>query len=146
MSAPFAKVHHICVAVHDIEAAIAYYESVGIGPWHDYPPLSEFVELDVPNPDAFRQLRYRWTDLENVQLQLCQPPRLDCAQRRFLDAHGEGVFHLGFEAVLADAVPQAKAAGLDVLMSGRRENGTGFTYYDTLDRTGVVWMNRQTRP
>ena len=31
-------------------------------------------------------------------------------------------------------------------MSGRRENGTGFTYYDTVDRAGVVWMNRQTQP
>lgn len=31
-------------------------------------------------------------------------------------------------------------------MSGRRENGTGFTYYDTLDRAGVVWMNRQSQP
>jgi methylmalonyl-CoA/ethylmalonyl-CoA epimerase len=70
----------------------------------------------------------------------------DCPQRRFLDTRGEGVFHLGFEAVLDDAVPRAEAAGLDVLMSGRRENGTGFTYYDTLARTGVVWLNRQSRP
>jgi hypothetical protein len=31
-------------------------------------------------------------------------------------------------------------------VSGRPENGTGFVYYDTLGETGVVWMNRQTRP
>jgi methylmalonyl-CoA/ethylmalonyl-CoA epimerase len=55
------------------------------------------------------------------------------------------VFHLGFEAVLDDAVPRAKAAGLDVPMSGRRENGTGFTYY-RLARAGVVWLNRRSRP
>jgi hypothetical protein len=55
-------------------------------------------------------------------------------------------FHLGFEAVLDEAVPQARAAGLEVLMAGRRDNGTGFVYYDTLEATGLVWMNRQTRP
>jgi catechol 2,3-dioxygenase-like lactoylglutathione lyase family enzyme len=143
---PFRRLHHICLVVHDIAASEAYYESLGIGPWHDYPPLTEYADLQVPNPDAFRAMRYRWTDLDNVQLQLCQPPELDCAQRRFLDTRGEGVFHLGFEADLADAVPRATAAGLAVLMAGRRENGTGFTYYDTLEQAGVVWMNRQTRP
>ena len=51
-----------------------------------------------------------------------------CPQRRFLDTHGEGVFHIGFEAELDTATSQAKASGLDALMSGRRENGTGFVY------------------
>jgi hypothetical protein len=31
-------------------------------------------------------------------------------------------------------------------MSGRRDNGTGFVYFDTLDQAGVVWMCRQTKP
>jgi methylmalonyl-CoA/ethylmalonyl-CoA epimerase len=146
MSGPFRRLHHICLVVHDIAASEAYYESIGIGPWNDYPPLIQFADLHVPNPDAFRAMKYRWTDLDNVQIQLCQPPTEDCPQRRFLDTRGEGVFHLGFEAVLDDALPQARAAGLEVLMSGRRENGTGFVYYDTLDATGLVWMNRQTRP
>ena len=33
----------------DIAAAIRTYESVGIGPWHDCPPLSEYTELEMPN-------------------------------------------------------------------------------------------------
>ena len=41
---------------------------------------------------------------------------------------------------------QRQARGLDVLMSGRRENGTGFVCFDTLDQAGVVWMCRQTNP
>ena len=145
MTSPFRQLHHICLVVHDIDAAVAYYEGLGIGPWQDYPPLSQFTDLNVPNPEAFAQLKYCYVDLDNVQIQLCEPPQLDCAQRRFLDTHGEGVFHIGFESDLNTATSQAKGSGLDVLMSGRRENGTGFVYFDTLDQAGVVWMCRQTK-
>jgi catechol 2,3-dioxygenase-like lactoylglutathione lyase family enzyme len=143
---PFRQLHHLCLVVRDIDATQAYYESIGIGPWQEYPPLTEYTDLDVPNPDAFRQMRYRFADLDNVQLQLCQPPELDCPQRRFLDTHGEGVFHVGFESDVDTAIEQAADLGLDVLMRGQRPNGSGFVYFDTLDRAGVVLMARKTQP
>ena len=34
--------------------------------------------------------------------------------------------------------------GLSVLMRGRRENRTGFTYYDTANKAGVVLLTRAT--
>ena len=111
---PFRQLHHICFVVHDLDKSVAYYESLGVGPWQDYPPLTEFTDLDVPNPDAFHALRYKFVNLDNVQLQLCQPPQLDCPQRRFLDAHGEGVFHIGFESDVGHrrtAGRSARAAG-----------------------------------
>ena len=147
MSTPFAKLHHICIAVPDIDAAIAYYESVGIGPWHDYPPLEQFTRLDVPDPDGFRRLDYRYAWIGGFQLQLVQPGPEPTPQRRFLDERGAGVFHVGFEVPDADAA-DAQAAGLGVapLMRGRRDNGSGFTYYDTADRAGVVLEIRQSPP
>jgi catechol 2,3-dioxygenase-like lactoylglutathione lyase family enzyme len=141
---PFRHLHHICLVVHDIDKSTAYYESLGIGPWHQYPPLSEYTDLEVPNREAFLQMRYRVANLENFQLQLCQPPELDCPQRRFLDSRGEGVFHLGFESEVAAAAEQGAALGLDVLMRGQRPNGSGFVYFDTLDKAGVVLMARKT--
>ncbi len=146
MTSPFRQLHHICLVVHDIDAATAYYESLGVGPWQDYPPLSEYTELSMPDREAFSRLKYRYTDLDNVQIQLCEPPRLDCPQRRFLDTRGEGVFQIGFESNLDTAISQGRALGLALLMSGRRQNGTGFVYFDTLDQAGVVWMCRQTLP
>jgi methylmalonyl-CoA/ethylmalonyl-CoA epimerase len=136
--------HHLCIVVHDIDASVAFYTSIGIGPWQDYPPLDQYTVLSVPDPDAFMALKYKFVNLGNVQLQLCEPPQRDCAQRRFLDAKGEGVFHLGFEADLDTAVADATAVGLDVMMRGERENGSGFVYYDTLDAAGVVIVNRKT--
>ena len=54
MSGPFSKLHHLCVVVADIDRAQRFYESVGIGPWIDYPPLADYTDLDVPDPDGFR--------------------------------------------------------------------------------------------
>ena len=137
----FSRLHHLCVVVHDIDRAQAFYESVGIGPWHDYPPLREYAELDMPDPDGFRALRYRYAWVGDQQIQLCQPGPEPTPQRRFLDERGEGVFHVGFE------VPDANAAERQVpappLMRGRRPDGSGFTYFDTAEQAGVVLEIRQ---
>jgi catechol 2,3-dioxygenase-like lactoylglutathione lyase family enzyme len=129
----FKKLHHICIVVHDIDRAQAYYEQIGIGPWESYPPLAEYEELDVPSPRGFKTMKYRICNLPNMQFQLCQPSLDPSPQRIHLDTKGEGVFHIGFEVPDADrAEVEAKAEGLKVKMRGRRADRTGFTYYDTV--------------
>lgn len=141
----FAKLHHVCIVVHDIDKAQGYYESLGIGPWVAYPPLAEYEELGVPNREAFLSLKYRICDLPNVQLQLCEPSDDASPQRAHLDTKGEGVFHIGFEVPDADAAEaQANSHGMPVLMRGRRANRTGFTYYDTAAGAGVNLLTRAT--
>jgi catechol 2,3-dioxygenase-like lactoylglutathione lyase family enzyme len=135
----FQDLHHICIVVADLEAAERAYEAAGIGPWYDYPKAGAYVEFDVPNAEASQGTRYRCADLGNVQLQLCQPSPLDSPQRRFLDAVGEGVYHLGFEVPDRDeAEAQGRALGLGVISRGRRADGSGFCYFDTKERFGVV--------
>lgn len=147
MTEIFKKLHHVCIVVRDIETAVAYYQSVGIGPWQDYPPLSQFTELEVPNPDAFHRLTYKYADIANMQIQLCQPSEMDSPQRRFLDKHGEGVFHLGFEVPDCDAGEKAgQAMGLKVQMRGRRPNRSGFTYFDTAGHAGGVVLEIRASP
>jgi len=145
MSGPFTKVHHICIVVHDIDRAQAFYESVGVGPWTEYPPLAEYEDLDVPSKQGFLSIKYRICNLPGMQLQLCQPGAEPSPQREHLDRKGEGVFHIGFEVPDADAAEaQAVAKGLRVLMRGRRANRTGFTYYDSADAAGVILLTRAT--
>lgn len=137
----FRSLHHICIVVRDLEKSKAYYESVGIGPWRPFPSLEPFRhDLDVPDADAFMQLKYSYAALDNVQIQLCEPPPGNTLQRRFLDERGEGVFHLGFDVANCDAGERAGvAAGLAVLMHGRKPDGSGFTYFDTArDGAGVT--------
>ena len=113
MTTPFDKLHHVCIVVHDIDKSQAYYESIGIGPWIAYPPLSEYSELNVPNPTAFAQMQYRICNLPNIQIQLCQPSPDPSPQRTHLDTKGEGVFHLGFEVPDADAAQAAVGIGFE---------------------------------
>ncbi|MCE2563304.1 VOC family protein [Komagataeibacter sp. FNDCF1] len=139
---PFGNLHHVCIVVHDIDTTQAYYESIGIGPWTSYPPLEEYTQLDVPDRNGFLAMQYRVCNLPNIQIQLCQPNDDPTPQRIHLDTKGEGVFHMGFEVPDADAAEAA--SDLPVLMRGRRENGTGFTYYDTAEKAGVVLLTRET--
>jgi methylmalonyl-CoA/ethylmalonyl-CoA epimerase len=127
----FRKLHHVCIVVRDINAAVAYYESVGIGPWTDFPPLDAY-QLDGYERDSFLKMKYKFVNLDNVQLQLCQPGEGDTPQMRFLESHGEGVFHLGFAVPDVDAAERdAVATGVPVLGSGRLADRSGFTYFDT---------------
>jgi methylmalonyl-CoA/ethylmalonyl-CoA epimerase len=143
----FDKLHHVCIVVRDIDKTRAYYESVGIGPWQEYPPLVEYTDLQVPSASAFTKMRYQVCNISNMQLQLCEPPQQDCPQRRFLDEKGEGVFHLGFEVPDCDAAESVGlSGGLEVKMRGRRANGSGFTYFDTAHQAGVTLEIRASPP
>ena len=145
----FQQLHHICIVVRNLETAVAYYESIGVGPWHDFPPLDAFKsDLKVPDPAAFFKLRYRYADLGNVQLQLCEPGAGNSAQMHFLKTRGEGVFHLGFTVPDCNkGEAQGNEMGLQTLMRGRRPDLSGFTYFDTAEKgAGVTLEIRATKP
>jgi len=145
MDHPFKTLHHVCIVVHDLDRTVAYYEKLGVGPWFDYPKAGAYLDFEVPNPEASDAMRYKCVDLDNVQLQICQPSALDSPQRRFLDTHGEGVYHLGFEVPDRDAAEaRAQALGLAVTARGRRADGSGFAYFDTRAQAGVVLEVRRT--
>jgi catechol 2,3-dioxygenase-like lactoylglutathione lyase family enzyme len=140
---PFRRVHDICVAVANIDRAVAYYESVGIGPWEPLPPMTDLTELDGPTPEAFHDLTYRWTTIGDLQLQLVQPGAGRTPQGDFLAAHGEGVFHMGFAVESVDeAEADAAGRGLGVILRGRRADGSGFSYFDTYDAAGITLQVR----
>lgn len=141
-SSAFRLLHHVCIVVRDIDASVAYYESLGVKPWVDFPSLEAFrPELKVPDVNAFMGLRFRFCDLDNVQLQLCEPGPGGSAQREFLDKHGEGVFHIGFTvADLDTAEADAEKLGLSPWMRGRLPDRTGFTYFNTRDQGAGVTL------
>jgi len=134
----FRTMHHLCIIVRDIEKSVAYYESLGIGPWASFPPLDIFTDLMVMDRQGFLNLTFRYAALGNMQLQLCQPGEGDSPQKQFLETRGEGVYHLGFTVPDVDeAEAQATALGLQPKSRGRLPNG-GFTYFDTADKGAEV--------
>jgi catechol 2,3-dioxygenase-like lactoylglutathione lyase family enzyme len=143
---PFSKPHHICIVVKDIEKTKSYYESIGIGPWEEYPPLVEYTKLNVIDEKGFFDTRFVYTHIGNLQLQLAQPGEGKTIYKDFLETKGEGVFHIGFEVDNIDAVEkQLTEDEMKVLASGRRDDGSGFSYLDTREGAGVTLLVRQTK-
>ena len=142
----FGKPHHICIVVSDINKSKGYYESIGIGPWVDYPPLVEYTKLNVIDEKGFFDTRFVYTHIGNLQLQLAQPGEGKTIYKEFLETKGEGVFHIGFEVDDIDvAEKQLTDNEMKVLASGRRDDGSGFSYLDTRDNAGVTLLVRQTK-
>jgi catechol 2,3-dioxygenase-like lactoylglutathione lyase family enzyme len=144
---PFSKLHHISIVVKNAEKAQKFYESIGIGPWEDYPPMKEYVRIKVPDEKGFYSLKVKTARIGPVQLQLVEPGPGASLYKDHLEKKGEGVFHLGFEVGDISATDSTiKAMGLEVLSSGRRENGSGFSYLKTESEAGVVLLVRQSPP
>jgi len=144
---PFSQFHHLMIVVKDIERAVKYFESIGIGPFRPYPPLQEYENLNVEDEDAFYKLIMKEANIGPIVLQLCQPGTGKSIYKDFLERKGEGVQHLGF--VVDDIEKEEEGLrkrGFKVLSSGRRSEGSGFTYFDTEDDAGVTLLIRKTSP
>ncbi len=141
---PFSKFHHLSVVVKNMEEAIKFYESIGIGPFEDYPPLTEYKKLNVQDETGFFNLKFKVTQVGDIQIQLCQPGEGKSPYKDFLEKKGEGVYHLGFVVdQVDDSEAELKKLGLKVLSSGRRDDGSGFSYMDTAQKAGVTLLIRQ---
>jgi len=141
---PFNKLHHISIVVKDAEKTQKFYESIGIGPWVDYPPMKEYVKINVPDENGFYNLKIKCAQIGTVQLQLIEPGDGESLYKDHLRKKGEGVYHIGFEVDdISAADAKIEAMGLKMLSSGRRENGSGFSYLETASEAGVVLLVRQ---
>jgi 4-hydroxyphenylpyruvate dioxygenase-like putative hemolysin len=146
MKSPFSKLHHLSVVVKNMEKAIKFYEAIGIGPFEDYPPLTEYIKLNVPDETGFFNLKFKVAQVGDIQIQLCQPGEGKSPYKDFLKKKGEGVYHLGFVVDQVDnSEAQLKKLGLKVLSSGRRADGSGFSYMDTAQKAGVTLLIRQSK-
>ncbi|MBT8330843.1 MAG: VOC family protein [Deltaproteobacteria bacterium] len=143
----FNKPHHITIVVRNIEKAQAFYESIGIGPWQDYGSLKQYTQLNVTDTEGFFNLKFKYIQLGTLQIQLVQPGKGKSVYKDHLEKKGEGVFHIGFEVEsIKDAEQKIKESGLKVLQSGRRDDGSGFAYFQTADKAGVTLLVRQSPP
>jgi len=130
----FSKFDHIGVIVRNLDKAIEYYQSFGIGPFEPVRPF-EAVERKsfgrLIDPKTAR-VKVKFADLGPVQLELVQPLDVESLAKDFLETKGEGVNHLGF---LVDDIDKEEAEliekGFKLLHRSRFENGGGMAYFDT---------------
>jgi len=87
------------------------------------------VKLNVQDETGFFNLKFKIAQVGDIQIQLCQPGEGKSPYKDFLEKKGEGVYHLGFVVDDVDgSEAKLKEMGLQVLSSGRREDGAAFLY------------------
>ncbi len=138
---PFRELHHVTIVVKDMEQAIEYYSSLGIGPFIHYTALRDYVQLsNVPDKEGLYNIIVREAQIGPVILQLVQPGEGKSIYKDFLEKRGEGVQHLGFVVDDIDKEEaKVKKLGFKSINSGRRTDGSGFSYFDN-DRIGGVHL------
>lgn len=128
---PFANFDHVGVVVRDIDGAVEYYQSLGIGPFKP----STIVGIDKkfrgkPADDA--KLEIRSAQMGQVGLQLIQPVSGESVHMEFLERKGEGINHLCFVVDdLEKGTTELVKKGFEVIYSARFENDGGENYLDT---------------
>ncbi|MBW1612613.1 MAG: VOC family protein [Deltaproteobacteria bacterium] len=140
---PFSELQHITVVVEDMERAVKFYSSVGIEPFVP-PDKHVFPKKTLWGKPINFKLLIRETQIGSVVLQLVEHIEGEDVYKEFVDQRGEGVQHLGFKVDDIDKEEdKAVKMGLQVTQRGRREDGTGYTYFDTESLGGVVFEIRQ---
>jgi methylmalonyl-CoA/ethylmalonyl-CoA epimerase len=134
----FSRLAHISVVVKDMQESVDYYHSLGIGPFQEPEnhvfPMKTFRGVPIDS-----ELIIKETDLGPIKLQLVQHIRGNHIVREFIDRKGYGVYHLGF---LVDDVEENENHMRDndvtVIQKGRRGDGSGYSYFDTEEKAGVI--------
>ncbi len=128
----FARLHHVGVVVKDINKAISYYESLGIGPFGAPGGQKTFA---VSFKGELHGKPAAWTTtisnakIGDVELELLEPTKGKQALKESLDATGEGLQHIGFITDDLDAeIANFKKNGVGIWTIAREPGGGGFLY------------------
>jgi len=110
------EIDHVAIAVHDIEAAISFYQRA-FGATVDH---REVVESDGVEEALLK--------VAESYIQLLTPTRPDSPVAKSLEKRGEGLHHIGYRvANCADALAQMIAAGATPLDKAPRPGSRGTT-------------------
>lgn len=143
---PFSQIDQVGVVVRDMDKAMAYYSSLGIGPFETL-TFSRFDRRVYGKPmgEEHKNL-LRVAQMGQVELELIQPVSGDSVQKHFLEKRGEGINHLGFFVDdIEKEVAKLVRKGFKVINSVKYVGGGGVAYFDT-DRIGGVCFELIQRP
>lgn len=137
----FSKPDHIGVIVKDINKAIEYYQSLGIGPFE---PLKGVLSIEkrvngkVIDPNSIR-LDARMARVGPVKFEVIQPVVGESLWKDYVTNHGEGINHMGFYVDnVFDEIAKLKKKGFKAIYEAKFEGGGGAAYFDTRKVGGVI--------
>jgi len=136
----FGEVAQVGIVVKDIDKAVEYYHSIGIGPFapSGKPPVPEHTIRGETSHAVHKTV---FAQMGPVELELLQPLEGGggSSAREFLERRGEGVQHIAFFVDdLDSALSRVAEMGIEVLQMGRRPGGGGYALLDTDAVGGVI--------
>lgn len=116
MTSQLTEIDHVAIAVRDLDAAIAWYESV-FG--------AEVVHREVVDSDGVDEALVK---VAESYIQLLTPTRDDSPVAKFLAKNGEGLHHIAYRVDdCAEALASVKASGARVIDDRPRPGSRGTT-------------------
>ena len=116
MTSLLTEIDHVAIAVNDLDAAIAWYESV-FG--------AEVVHREVVESDGVDEALVK---VAESYIQLLTPTRADSPVAKYLAKNGEGLHHIAYRVDdCAKALEAVKASGARVIDEVPRPGSRGTT-------------------
>jgi len=133
----FSRFDHVGLVVRDLDRAIKYYESLGIGPWQTFQMGSLTDKTMYGKPTDF-DMNVAKAQLGNTAIEMIQPVKNCPLLEELLDKNGEGINHMCFGVSdLAEEEAKLLKKGLKIVLSARHATG-GADYFDTREVGGVI--------
>ena len=134
----FSKIDHLGIMVRDVNKAVEFYESLGMGPF-EFREMTSLAEVEIYGKPVKFNAKVAVAKLGSLNIEVVQPMENAVLQWEFLESKGEGINHIGF---LVDDLDKEKARlcdkGLEIILSSRRTTGIGAAYFDTSEVGGVL--------
>ena len=138
---PFSKFDHIGVVVRDLDRAIEYYQSLGIGPFElfDQQVMDTLTDKTMCGKPVDFKMEVATAWIGSVKLELSQPVKDSPVQEEFLESKGEGINHVAF---LVDDFDKESAKladkGFKVIQGAKFATGGGGAHFDTREVGGTA--------
>lgn len=136
----------VCLVTRELKRTMDHFLALGIGPWRlqTLDPTTLFDARLRGEPQT-SVVRTATTRAANMMWEIVEPQSGVSIFHEFLEAHGEGVHHLGFLCpgrTFAEAVEEFKQRGYSVIQSGRWMGQAGNAFLGTGDALGMfleIW-------
>jgi len=146
------------MVVRDVNRSVeSFWNTFGIGPWNisiiDSTILDEMTYHGKPAKFSFKMARTQ-NKIGGFEIELMEPLEGDSTYRDFLQEHGEGIHHLGWQRLnspedVEKTTQLLEKAGFPCLMSGRSADSS-FAYIDTTRILHTIlelfWLNPSAKP
>ncbi len=126
------------MVVRDLRKTAEYYQIVlGVGPFVFPEIIYDSITYHGQPVNGFWEMAF--SRMGAFELELSCSVRSPNIYEDFLNQHGEGLHHLGFDVPQFDPfITRAESLGIQVLMSGRTPRG-GFAHLDTTQYGGTIF-------